>query len=191
MVTMARMNPKLSRVCVFGHSEGALIALKMATTTPVDGVISAAGPGRPVIEVAREQLERQLSFDEMHEYDALAAALKANQPLEPKSPALKRVFQPQLEKFLRGLMLLDPKPLAAAFRGAFTVEQGDNDLQITVERDAKPLAAAHPGARLVVLKNVAHPLKRETERGQEQPSYRDPSLPIDLGVVSAILATVH
>ena len=101
------------------------------------------------------------------------------------------LFQPALAKFLTGMLLTDPKPLAAVYPGKLTVVQGDNDVQITVDLDAKPLAAAHPGAKLVVLKNVAHMLKHDAHKGTDQPSYRDPSLPIDPGVVEAVVATIR
>jgi hypothetical protein len=55
LVTMARTNNKLASVFVFGHSEGSLIALKLAARTKIDGIISAAGAGRPIVELVREQ----------------------------------------------------------------------------------------------------------------------------------------
>jgi pimeloyl-ACP methyl ester carboxylesterase len=191
LVTMARINDKLAGVYVFGHSEGALIALKLAAMTKVDGIISAAGVGRPVAEVAREQLERQLSRDDLAEYDRLIAALKAGKSIETKSEALQVIFQPALAKFLQGMMLTDPRPLASVFKGKLTVVQGDNDVQITVDHDARPLAAAHLGAKLVVLKDVTHMLKRDAHKGTDQPSYRDPSLALDPGVVEAVASTVR
>jgi hypothetical protein len=89
------------------------------------------------------------------------------------------------------MLLTDPRPLATSYRGKLTVVQGDNDVQVTVDKDAMPLAGAHPGAKLVVLKDVSHMLKHDTKKGQDQPSYRDPSLPIDPGVVDATVATVR
>jgi hypothetical protein len=64
-------------------------------------------------------------------------------------------------------------------------------MQVTVDKDARALAAAHAGARLVVLKDVAHMLKHELKKGLDQPSYRDPTIPIDGGVVDAVLATIR
>jgi pimeloyl-ACP methyl ester carboxylesterase len=191
LLTMARVNDKLAGVYVFGHSEGALVALELAATTKIDGIITAAGAGRPVADVAREQYAKQLPAAEMREYDQLLAALKAHKPLDPKSTALAMLFQPALAKFLGGMLLTDPRPLAAAYKGTLTVVQGDNDIQVTVDRDARPLAAAHPGAKLVVLKGVSHLLKHDEHKGADQPSYRDPSLPIDPGVVDAVVATIR
>jgi pimeloyl-ACP methyl ester carboxylesterase len=191
MVAWARSSGNVSSVYLFGHSEGALIALSVATKAKIDGIISAAGAGRPVVDVAREQLAKQLPPEEMKEYGPLVDALKAGKPLEAKSVGLKVLFQPQLAKFLRGMLLTDPKPLAAAFKGPLTVLQGDNDIQVSVDRDAKPLAAAHAGAKLVVLKDVAHPLKVDAKKGTDQPSYNDPSLPLAAGVVDAVMATIR
>ncbi len=191
MVALARLDERFSGVYVFGHSEGALIALKLAARTAVDGIISAAGPGRPVAELAKEQFARELPAADMKEYDSLITELRAGLPLTAKSEGLQILFQPSLARFLRGMLLTDPRPLAATYKGKLTVVQGDNDVQVTVDKDARVLAAAHPGARLYVLKDVAHPLKHETHRGSGQPSYQDPALPIDAGVVDAVVATVR
>ncbi|HEX6836195.1 MAG TPA: alpha/beta fold hydrolase [Polyangia bacterium] len=191
LVAMARVNDKLSGVYLFGHSEGSLVALEVASTSKVDGIISAAGAGRVVADLMREQLGRQLSDDDMKDFDAQVAALKAGKPLAPKTPNLQRLLDPSLTKFLKGMLLTDPKPLAATYKGKLTVLQGDNDIQVTVDKDARPLAAAHAGAKLVVLKDVSHLLKHDAHKGQDQPSYRDPSLPLDPNVVDAVMSTIR
>lgn len=191
MVALARHEPALSKVFLFGHSEGSLVALEAAGHTHVDGIISAAGAGRPIWQLAREQLARQLPAAEMAEFDPLLAAVRAGTPLQPKSQHLALLFQPKLEKFLRGMLLTDPRPLARAFQGPLTVVQGDNDVQVTVDKDARPLAAAHPGARLAVLHDVTHVLKIDRAKGLAQPSYHDPTLPLAPGVVDAVLSTVR
>jgi pimeloyl-ACP methyl ester carboxylesterase len=191
LVAMARVNDKLSGVYLFGHSEGALVALEVAATSKVDGVITAAGAGRLVADLMREQLARQLSSDDMKDFDAQIAALKAGKTIDPKTPTLQRVLDASLSKFLKGMLLADPRPLAAAYKGKLTVLQGDNDVQVTVDKDARPLAAAHPGAKLVVVKDMSHMLKHDAHKGLDQPSYRDPSLPLDPNVVSAVLGTIR
>jgi pimeloyl-ACP methyl ester carboxylesterase len=191
LVALARHDPKLSKVYLFGHSEGSLIALEAAARTHVDGIISAAGAGRRVGDVAREQFARQIPAAEMAEYDQLLAAVRAGKPLHARSEHLAVLFQPSLAKFLRGMLLTDPKPLARAYKGPLTVVQGDNDNNVSVARDAKPLAAAHPGARLLVLHDVTHALKVDKTQGLAQPSEHDPSLPLAPGVVDAVVSTVR
>lgn len=190
LVAMARNSPSLSSVYLFGHSEGSLIALSVTARAKVDGIISAAGAGRPIAELVKEQYGKQLGADEMKEIDGLIAAVKEGRPLQPKSQALAALFQPALAKFLKGLLFTNPATLAAVYKGPLTVVQGDNDVQITVDKDARPLAAAHPGARLAVLPGVTHMLKVDAKSGLDQPSYRDPSLPLAPGVVDAVVTTV-
>lgn len=191
LVAMARVNDKLAGVYLFGHSEGALIALEVAATTKLDGIISAAGGGRPLGELMREQLARQLVPEDLKELDAVLAEIKAGKTPEPKAASLQRLFRPDLAKFMRGMLWTDPKPLAAAYKGKLTVIQGDNDVQVTVDKDAKALAAAHPGAKLVILKDAGHMLKHDAHKGQDQPSYRDPSMPLDPAVADATIATIR
>ena len=60
LVTKARLDDRINAVYLFGHSEGSLIALEVAAKVKVDGIISAAGAGRQIFELMREQLSRQL-----------------------------------------------------------------------------------------------------------------------------------
>jgi hypothetical protein len=144
-----------------------------------------------VVELAREQYARQLPAAEMAEYDTLAAAVRDQKPFAAKSPALAVLFQPVQAKLLRGLLFTDPRPLARDYKGKLTVVQGDNDIQVTVDKDARPLAAAHDGARLAVLHDVTHVLKIDKGKGLAQPSYHDPSLPLAPGVVDAVMTTIR
>ena len=191
LVAMARVNDKLAGVYLFGHTEGALIALEVAATTRVDGVISAAGPGRPMGQLMHDQLAHQLLPEDLKEFDGLLGELKAGKTPQPKAASLQRLLDPSVAKFMRGMLLTDPRPLASTYKGKLTVLQGDNDMQVTVDKDARALAAAHAGAKLVLLHDVGHMLKHETHKGLDQPSYRDPSLPIDPGVVDAVVSTIR
>src|SRR5262249_27350001 len=105
--------------------------------------------------------------------------------------SLQRLFRTDLAKFMRGMLMTDPRPLASAYKGKLTVLQGDNDVQVTVDKDAKALAAAHPGAKLVVLKDVGHMLEHDAQKAPAQPSYRDPPMPLAPGVVDSVLATIR
>jgi hypothetical protein len=52
--------------------------------------------------------------------------------------------------------------------------------------DARRLAAAASGARLVLLPHVNHVLKQEATRALPQASYANPALPLGPGVAAAI-----
>lgn len=55
-----KADPRLGRLIVLGHSEGALIASLAAPQLDAAGVISIAGTARPVDQVLRQQLSYRL-----------------------------------------------------------------------------------------------------------------------------------
>ena len=68
--------------------------------------------------------------------------------------------------------------------------QGDNDLQVSVQ-DARLLAAARPGARLVIVPGMNHVLKdAPTDRAGNIATYADPNRPLAPELAAAIVAFV-
>jgi pimeloyl-ACP methyl ester carboxylesterase len=193
LVTQARASRRYSAVYLLGHSEGALIALSVGARLPdVDGIISVAGPGRPLAAILREQLARQLPANELAELDHAVAELRAGRAVAPlQSSTLRLLFRPTLESFLRQALFADPLALARAQKTPLTIVQGDMDAQVSVEADARALAQARPDAKLVVLHEVAHTLKLEKVKSVAQRSYQDPSLPLAPGVVDAVLSALR
>lgn len=141
-------------VWLLGHSEGSLVAL-IAGQAPGDicGLILAAAPGRRLGEVLREQLTSNpanapILGQALPAIDALEAGRSVD--VTGMHPALLPLFDPKVQGFLMVMFKQDPSKLAAAYKGPILIVQGDADIQVSVA-DAERLAAAHPGARLVVL----------------------------------------
>ena len=78
-----------------------------------------------------------------------------------------------------------------SLRVPLLIVQGERDLQVSVA-DAKRLAAAQPGAKLVLLPTMNHVLKdvASDDRAANFATYSDASLPVDPGLVAAIAAFV-
>jgi len=181
---------------LLGHSEGGLVALA-AAQQPGDicGVILVATPGRPLATVMREQLRANPA-----NAPVLAPALAAIDTLErggrvdPATlPApLAALFRADIQPFLIDLFRQDPAGLAAKLAVPLVVVQGEADLQTGVA-DARALAAAKPGATLVLLPGVNHVLKtmKASDRAANMAAYADPSLPIAPGLVDAVTAAVR
>lgn len=177
-------------VWLLGHSEGALVALA-ATRDPKDicGVILAAGAGRRLSELMREQLRANPANAPI-----LPTALKAIDELEAgrrvdvagMHPALAQLFAPPVQDFMINEMSYDPAALVKAYPGRVLVLQGTTDLQVSMA-DAEKLAAARPGVALTKLDGVNHVLKAApAERLGNTATYADPSLPLAPGVADAI-----
>ena len=181
-------DPRFSRVVFVGHSEGASVALIAARQgAPVAGVVHVSGLGRPLGEVMREQLSRQFDSATMVRYDtAWKYYLRGDQPADVPQH-MEMLFVPINRTYMRSLAAYDPPAAIRAVRQPVLLVQGETDLQATVA-DAERLHAARPDARLVLLPDVNHVLKRIADRtvpGQ-MPTYQDPGIPIVPEAVQAI-----
>ncbi len=181
-------DPRFSRVVFVGHREGASLALIAARQgAPVAGVVHVSGLGRSLGEVMREQLSRQFDSATMVRYDtAWKYYLRGDQPTDvPQQMAM--LFVPVNRTYMRSLAALDPPAAIRAVRQPVLLVQGVTDLQATVA-DAERLHGARPDARLVLLPDVNHVLKRVADRtlpGQMS-TYQDPGIPIVPEAVQAI-----
>ena len=173
-------DPRFSRVVLVGHSEGAELVLQAVNRgAPAAGIVMAAGAGRPILVVLREQLSKQLPPPEMVKWDsALARYLRGEEPGEVH-PALRPMFLPQHRKFMRTWIEYDPASEIAKVKVPVLVVQGGRDLQVN-EGDARALKAAQPAATLVVIPAANHVFRAAAsdDRMAQLRLYTDPAIPI-------------
>ncbi len=181
--------------CVWlaGHSEGGLVALAAAQEPAgLCGLILLAAPGRPLGTILREQLKPKLPPAMFDSAAAAIAALERRERVDPATvPApLAPLFAPAVQGFLIDLMTSDPAALARTTKLPMLIVQGETDIQVSVE-DARLLAAARPGARLVLLPGINHVWKKAPiDAAANAATYGDAALPIDPAVADAIAAIV-
>jgi pimeloyl-ACP methyl ester carboxylesterase len=192
----AAMRKRVGVPCVWllGHSEGGLVAL-VAAQAPADicGVVLAEAAGRPLGDVIADQLKANpANAPVLAEALAALARLEAGQPVDATgmSPALLPLFRPAVQDFAMDEMRYDPAKLVAAFPGPVLVVQGTTDIQVS-EGDAKRLADARPGVRLVTIAGMNHVLKEApADRAGNIATYADPDLPLAPGVADAVAGFV-
>jgi pimeloyl-ACP methyl ester carboxylesterase len=191
---VADLKTRTGAKCVWliGHSEGGLVAL-IAAQNPKDicGLVIIAGPGRRLSDVIREQLKANPANAPLLP-DAMAAidALEAGKDVDVSGfhPALKQLFAPQIQPFLKVMFSYDPADLAKAYKGPLLILQGTTDIQINMA-DAERLQAAHPGATLIRLEGVNHVLRlAPADRAANAATYGDETAPLAPGVAVPIAA---
>ncbi len=174
-----RKDPRFTKVGFIGHSEGALIGLIAAKDAKFDAYVSLCGPGRPLQDVLREQLKKNLPKDLYEASDKVIAELEAGRMVKESPKGLEALFRPSVQPFLISMFKHDPAKLVAEFGKPVLVLSGSTDIQVSAE-DAKRLGEANPKAKVVTIEGMNHVLKAVEGKLQlvQLPSYSDPSLPL-------------
>jgi hypothetical protein len=188
-VDLLRHDPRTASITLAGHSEGGYIAIAAAGRTHVDALALVSAPGRTMDTILREQLGRQLDAAQMAEVDRLLGAIRRGEPLANVPAPLRPLFNPTVARFIRSELDGDPVAMLRPLRIPTLVLQGETDMQITAV-DARTLAGARDGIRLVLLPHTNHVLKVEEIAALPQASYTDASRPLAPGVIDALVSIV-
>jgi hypothetical protein len=170
---------RFSKVVLLGHSEGAELVLQSANRgAPVAGIVMLSGAGRPIMQVLREQLSKQLPPEEVLKWDSAFARYLRGEEAGDVHPGLKSLLLPANRRFMQSWAQYDPAAEIARAHVPVLIVQGGHDLQIS-EVDAHALQAAQPAARLVVIPAANHVYRAATDDRMAQARlYTDPTIPI-------------
>lgn len=183
---------RFSRVVLLGHSEGAELVLQAANRgAPASAVVMASGAGRRFLPILHEQLSVQLPPSMLADFDsAMAAFMRGETPSTTLPGMLTSLLQPDNRLFMQGMQAYVPVEEIARAKLPILIVQGAYDGQVSLEKDARALAAAQPAAKLVVLPTANHVLKAATSAlvATQLPTYLDPRTPI-VPEVAPVIAT--
>jgi len=176
------------RIWLIGHSEGALIAERVAEhNAEVCGLVLISGAGRKAADILRDQLAASLPESlKQQAFDAIME-LEGGRPVGSPPPQLLGLFRHSVQPYMISWLSLDPAAILAALRQPVFILQGDTDIQVSVE-DARRLAAARSDTHLTILNGVNHVLKiAPLERAANMATYNDPHLPLAPGVLDTVV----
>jgi fermentation-respiration switch protein FrsA (DUF1100 family) len=140
------------------------------------------------LEISFAQLKPKLPPEMFASAEAAITRLEQRQRVDPASvPApLAPLFNTAVQGYMIDLMAQDPVKLAAATRLPMLIVQGETDIHVGVD-DARALAAAHPGAKLVLIPGINHLWRKApADPAANAATYRDASIPVDPAVATAI-----
>lgn len=188
-VQQMEKDPRFARVGLVGHSEGALIALAVADTTPVGAVVTLAGPGENIADVIARQIRANTANppELVAEVDRILTELRAGRRVTGVSPVLAALFRPSVQPFLISAIKYDPAQLIRTVKAPVLIVQGERDLQVTPD-DARRLSAADPRAKLLLIPGMNHLLKQVgDDLALNQRSYGDPTVPLSPALLPAVV----
>lgn len=186
---LLRAEPRVARVFLLGHSEGALVATIAAQQAEVTGLVLVAGAGEPAGQVIERQLAAAAVPHALQKASRrIIATLKVGR-ITPDIPMeLEPLFRPSVQPYLISWLPLDPAAELARVQVPVLVIQGTTDLQVGVD-DTRRLVAARPGAEMVLMEGMNHVLKKApSDRVANLATYADPTLPLAPGLANTIAA---
>jgi fermentation-respiration switch protein FrsA (DUF1100 family) len=191
LVTRLRADPRVGKITIVGHSEGSLVGMLAAERARVDAFVSLAGAGRPIADILREQLARGIKDPALlAKANAILASLAGGRTVSDVPAQLDALFRPSVQPYLVSWMKYDPATELARLDAApVLVAHGTTDIQVPIA-DAQRLAAARPGAKLLVIQGMNHVLKAaDASNAAQQDAYTNPSLPVVPELVAALVDT--
>jgi pimeloyl-ACP methyl ester carboxylesterase len=154
---------------LLGHSEGGLLSIAAAAAMEKRApyaLVLAATPGRPLIDIVREQIARgapQLSTEAER---VMKAVLDTGHVPADRMEELRLIFPTNGGAYFRGALPFDPARTLASIDAACLMLQGGADAQIVPMGDIQPLVDAlakrDKPAEVLVAQAVSHNLKTVT-----------------------------
>lgn len=183
-----KARPDVGGVVPLGHSEGAMIAVRLASAEKVAGLVLMAAPGRPLAAVLAEQIAASGAPPELAaEAQRILAALARGEQVDEVPPALAPLFRPSVQPYLMSELAIDPAAELAGVRVPTMILAGGRDLQVG-DADVDRLARARPDAQVVRLAEANHILKRAPEnRAGNLALYGDAAAPLHPGVMPSLI----
>jgi alpha-beta hydrolase superfamily lysophospholipase len=148
-------DPRIARVSLVGHSEGALVAALAAEEANAQGVVSVAGAGSRASVLMRRQIQANLPADLAQPALAALDVLERGERVDTVPDALALLFRPTVQPYLISWFQHDPAKVLAALDRPVLLVQGTVDAQVAVD-DARLLQAARPDARLEIVDGMDH-----------------------------------
>lgn len=175
-----------------GHSEGSLIGIIASQHTPVKGLISLSGAGRPIDEILTEQLSASPKFSQMkNEVAAILSELKSGKKPDSIPAGLESILRPSIQPYMISWLKYSPAVEIKKLRCRVLIVQGTCDMQVKVE-DAENLHKANKKSTLDTIPLMTHTLKNAGAgcMDENNKTYSDPSLPLNKELVNAIVTFI-
>ena len=176
----ARPGVDAKRTGILGHSEGGIIALavgsELAAAPDRPAVLVLAGtPGRTLSAVIHNQVADMLARQNatadqvkffLDKTDSINSDLiRTGMVPADVPPGLAALYPPSASLYLQSVLPLDPRDLAKQIVGPVLVMNGEKDIQVSPDKDSRPLAAALRARKgsaavdLVIVAGASHNLK--------------------------------
>lgn len=181
---------RFSKIILFGHGEGSLVAMIAIIDQPIAGFISAEGAADQADKILMERMKSKPKFLQ-DEFKVILDTLKKGKTYDNVDPILYNVARPSIQPFLMSWCRCVPIRGMKAIKHPVLIIQGATDLQTTPD-NADKLKKAKADASLYVFKDMNHILKEApADPDKNMATFSDPNLPLKPEMVKAVVDFIN
>lgn len=173
------------KIHLVGHSQGALVAVRVAQAKEVATVTHLCGPSKHIDETFLQQL-KILPKDLYEEAEQAFDAVRRGEAVGEVSEDLEIYFSDRTTPFLSNWMQYDPVEEAQALQAPILFIAGGEDTQVLAE-DLEDFQSVLSDETYQLIPHMNHVLKRVESERENQASYQDPSYSLDPILVETLL----
>jgi pimeloyl-ACP methyl ester carboxylesterase len=190
LINMLNDDPRFSKIVLFGHGEGSLVAMIASIDEPIKAFISAEGAGDQADKMLTEQMKSKTPFI-AGEFKAILDSLRKGKTTANVDPALYYIAAPSKQHFLMSWCALVPQRGMKRMKMPAMIINGSTDLQMTVD-NAEKLKKAKSDATLLIIPGMNHILKdAPADPDQNTATFSKPDLPLKPELVIAIVDFIN
>lgn len=189
LINMLTADQRFSKVIVFGHGQGALVANQAILDTDVKGLITAEWPADRADKVLTERLKGRAQYMQ-DEFKTFLDSLKKGKTTDNIDAALYFIAKPSMQNFIMSWCRYEPLRTIKKVKVPMLIIQGTTDKLVTVDNGQR-LKKAKSEAQYLEVKNMNHILKEApADEEQNVATYDKPDLPLKPEIVPAIVEFV-
>jgi len=190
LINLLNDDQRFSKIIIFGHGEGALVAMIAMTDTPVKAYISAEGAGEQADKLLTKQMESKPKYM-ADGFKTILDSLRKGKTTDIVDPSLYYIARPSIQHFLMTWCRCVPDRGIKKIKVPVLIIQGSTDLLITPDNAAKQ-KKAKSDATLLLIKGMNHILKdAPADEEQNYATYSKPDLPLSPELVPGIVDFVN
>lgn len=190
LTNMLNDDQRFSKIILFGHGEGALVASLIVNDVPAKGVITAGWAADQGDKILKDQLKGKAQFLQ-DEFKAFMDSLRKGKLTPNIDPALYYIARPSIQNFIMSYCRYDPVRGIKRIKVPILVIQGTTDKMVTIE-NGRRFKKAKSEATLLEIKGMNHILKDAPDDDEQNvATYGKPDLPLSSALVPAIVEFVN
>jgi pimeloyl-ACP methyl ester carboxylesterase len=190
LINMLNDDQRFSKIILFGHGEGALVAMLAMFDEPVKAYISAEGAGEQADKILTEQMKSRPRY-QADEFKGILDSLKKGKSVPNVDPSLYYIAGPNRQTFLMSWCRIVPERGIKKIKLPVLIIQGTTDLSVPTENGEK-LKKAKSDATYLPIKGMNHVLKdAPADEEQNLATYSKPDLPLSAALVPGIVEFVN